>query len=341
MEELGILGLAEYRAALLKSKTPFDYDKPIEGLRALDRYTLQIRLKETRPRLMEVFAQIDTYGAVAREVIEAYPGQAMEHPVGTGPFVLSAWRRSSLITLDRNPGYRERYYDAQPAADDPEGQALLARYKGRRLPMIDQVQVAIIEENQPRWLSFLNRQFDFLERTPEDFIQQALPQGRLAPNLARQGIQAYRALLADQSTEVAEFLSEVRHASRPLTLKVIIESGELASPERIAQATRLALAAGADFVKTSTGKTKVGATPEAAAVMLKEIQASGLPSAGFKASGGVRSVADAAGYIAQAEAALGAGALNPQRLRFGASGLLTDIEAVLGGAASTASTAAY
>lgn len=151
----------------------------------------------------------------------------------------------------------------------------------------------------------------------------------------------YRALQAGQSTEVGEFLSEVRFASRPLTLKVIIESGELATPELIAQATRLALAAGADFVKTSTGKTPTGATPEAAAVMLKEIKASGLSSAGFKASGGVRSVVDAAGYIAQTEAALGADALNPQRLRFGASGLLTDIEAVLGGAASTASTAAY
>nr|WP_276597560.1 deoxyribose-phosphate aldolase [Pelomonas aquatica] len=151
----------------------------------------------------------------------------------------------------------------------------------------------------------------------------------------------HRALLADQSTEVAEFLSEVRFASRPLTLKVIIESGELGTTERIAQATRMALAAGADFVKTSTGKTQVGATPAAAAVMLKEIAASGLPAAGFKASGGVRSVADAAGYIAQAEAALGAGALNPQRLRFGASGLLTDIESVLSGADSVASTAAY
>jgi len=151
----------------------------------------------------------------------------------------------------------------------------------------------------------------------------------------------YRALLAGDSTEVAEFLSEVRFASRPLTLKVIIESGELATPERIAQATRIALVAGADFVKTSTGKTKTGATPAAAAVMLKEIAASGLSNAGFKASGGVRSVADAAGYIAQAQAALGADALNPQRLRFGASGLLTDIEAVLAGAESAAVTSAY
>lgn len=151
----------------------------------------------------------------------------------------------------------------------------------------------------------------------------------------------WHALLADQSTEVAEFLSEVRFASRPLTLKVIIESGELGSAERIAQATRLALAAGADFVKTSTGRTKVGATPAAAAIMLREIAASGLSAAGFKASGGVRSVADAAGYIAQAEAALGASALNPQRLRFGASGLLTDIEAVLSGGTPAATTSGY
>lgn len=151
----------------------------------------------------------------------------------------------------------------------------------------------------------------------------------------------YRALLADKATEVAEFLAEVRFASRPLTLKVIIESGELGTAERIAQATRLALASGADFVKTSTGKTPTGATPQAAAVMLKEIAASGLSSAGFKASGGVRSVADAAGYIAQAEAALGAAALNPQRLRFGASGLLTDIESVLSGAESVATSSGY
>jgi len=151
----------------------------------------------------------------------------------------------------------------------------------------------------------------------------------------------WRALLADQSTEVGEFLSEVRFASRPLTLKVIIESGELATPERIAQATRLALAAGADFVKTSTGKTETGATPEAAATMLREIKASGLPAAGFKASGGVRSVADAAGYIEQTRAALGPEALQPQRLRFGASGLLTDIESVLSGAESAPTSSAY
>lgn len=151
----------------------------------------------------------------------------------------------------------------------------------------------------------------------------------------------YRALQQGQGSECAEFLAEVRHASQPLTLKVIIESGELKRPELILEATRMSLMAGADFVKTSTGKSKVSATPEAAALILREIAASGLPAAGFKASGGIRTVADAAQYLQLARQTLGEGALNARRLRFGASGLLNDIEAVLGGQAGAAVHTAY
>jgi deoxyribose-phosphate aldolase len=151
----------------------------------------------------------------------------------------------------------------------------------------------------------------------------------------------WRALQQGQAGEVAEFLSEVRYASRPLTLKVIIESGELQTPVLISEATRLALAAGADFVKTSTGKTPISATPEAAAVMLQEIANSGLSAAGFKASGGIRTVLDAQRYLRLAEDRLGAAALNPRRLRFGASGLLNDIEALLSGRSGDASSTAY
>ncbi|WP_349743866.1 deoxyribose-phosphate aldolase [Roseateles cavernae] len=151
----------------------------------------------------------------------------------------------------------------------------------------------------------------------------------------------YRALIAGQAAEVAEFLAEVRHASRPLTLKVIIESGELKTGELIAEATRLALMAGADFVKTSTGKSPLSATPQAAAVMLGEIAASGLPHAGFKASGGIRTVAEAQVYLQLAADKLGAAALTPQRLRFGASGLLNDILATLSGQAPVPATSAY
>ena len=198
MEELGILGLAELRRAALDAKRALDYDKPIEGLRALDRYTLQIRLKAPRPRLLETIGSSAELGAVAREVVEAYGDEIMAHPVGTGPFVLKQWRRSSLIVLERNPGYRERYYEAEPAPEDAEGQATLARLKGRRLPMIDRVEVSIIEESQPRWLSFVGgSEQDFIERVPPEFVNVALPNGRLAPNLAKRGLKLHRSLAAD------------------------------------------------------------------------------------------------------------------------------------------------
>ncbi|WP_234409456.1 ABC transporter substrate-binding protein, partial [Ideonella sp. B508-1] len=168
-EELDFIGLNALREEALKSRKPFDYDRVVPGARALDRYTLRFELGQSRPRLIQFLAVGDALGAVAREVVEFYgPEEIMGHPVGTGPFKLVRWRRSSLIALERNPEYRERYYDAEPAADDAEGQALLARFKGRRLPMLDRVEVSIIEENQPRWLSFLNGEHNLLDRLRED-----------------------------------------------------------------------------------------------------------------------------------------------------------------------------
>jgi len=197
LSEEGILGLREVRDAALKQQKPFDYDREVEGLKAIDRYTLRIKLKEPRPRLLFTLAQNDIYGAVAREVVEAYGEHIMEHPVGTGPFKLVQWRRSSLIVLERNPGFREQFYDAEPNADDAEGQALLRRFKGRRLPMIDRVEVSIIEEPQPRWLSFLNGEQNFLWFLPPDFTMQAVPNGKLAPALAKRGMRAYTVAAAD------------------------------------------------------------------------------------------------------------------------------------------------
>jgi ABC-type transport system substrate-binding protein len=195
--ELKIIGLQAQRDAAVKNKTPFDYDREIEGLRALDRYTLQFRLEEGRPRFIQTLAGGDLYGAVAREVVEKYGDQIAAHPVGTGPFRLKSWRRSSQIVLERNPGYREHLYDAQPNPDDAEGQALLQKFKGRRLPMIDRVEISIIEEQQPRWLAFQNRQQDMLERLPNEFVNIAIPNGRVAPNLVKAGIKMERVLASD------------------------------------------------------------------------------------------------------------------------------------------------
>ena len=191
MENDGILGLAELRADALKNKKPFNYDTEIEGLSAPDRYTLRFVIKDPRPRFVQGLAASDLYGAVAREVIEFYGEQAEAHPVGTGPFKLAQWRRSSFIALERNPDFREMVYDAEPAADDVEGQAILARFKGRRLPMIDRVEISIIEEEQPRWLSFVNGESDLAYRVGYQFATQAMPNGKVAPNLARRGIHGY------------------------------------------------------------------------------------------------------------------------------------------------------
>ncbi len=130
-------------------------------------------------------------------------------------------------------------------------------------------------------------------------------------------------------------LAAVRRECPGLTLKVILETGELASDQLVTQACRIALDSGADFLKTSTGKRPVAATPASARLLLEAIAADPLARGrvGFKPAGGIRTVADAVVYQALTAELLGPAALTPARFRIGASGLLNDIEAVLAGAA--------
>jgi ABC-type transport system substrate-binding protein len=124
---------------------------------------------------------------VAREVAEKYGDDIGAHPVGTGPFRLAFWKRSSKMVFERNPGYHDDRWDADIPAGDartPEFEAL----RGKRLPMIDRVEVSIIEEPQPRWLSFLNEEMDLIFLVPEDFAYQAFPNNKVAKNLERRGI---------------------------------------------------------------------------------------------------------------------------------------------------------
>jgi deoxyribose-phosphate aldolase len=151
----------------------------------------------------------------------------------------------------------------------------------------------------------------------------------------------FAALLAGHADAAVPLLQAVRRACDGLALKVILETGVLADAASIGTACRIALDCGADFLKTSTGKTAVSATPAAARVMLQAIAAS--PQAagrvGFKASGGIRTVADAVVYIGLCADILGEQAVVPARFRIGASGLLNDIEAVLGGCGASMSAA--
>lgn len=136
----------------------------------------------------------------------------------------------------------------------------------------------------------------------------------------------WRALKEGREAPLVALLRAGRAATAGRGLKAILESGELAEPALIERASRLALAAGVDFLKTSTGKTRVSATPEAAAIMLEAIAAAG-GRAGFKASGGVRTLDEAIIYLDLAERIIGTSA--PGRFRIGASGLLDALLAEL------------
>lgn len=186
-----IVGMDEVLAAARKANR-MDYDAVAEGLRALDRYTFQIRLKQPNYNFLYNLAYCNVTCAVAREVDEMYGERVAEHPVGTGPFRLTFWKRSSKMVFEPNPNYREEYYDGIPAPDDATAQAILAKLKGKRLPMVGKVEVYVVEEAQPRWLAFLNNEIDFLERVPNDFANVATPNNQLAPNLKKRGIQMER-----------------------------------------------------------------------------------------------------------------------------------------------------
>ena len=190
-ENAGLLGLPALRKKAIDEKKPFDYDTPVEGIRALDRYTLELRTARPAPRLPLVLANAAVSGALAREVVEIDPKTIGERPVGTGMFRLAEWKRGARIVLAKNPMHQHSVYEAEPNAGDAAGQALAAKFKGRQLPQLDRVEITFVEEAQPRWLSFLNHQIDMVQ-LPNEFVTLAAPNGTVAPHLAKQGIALHR-----------------------------------------------------------------------------------------------------------------------------------------------------
>jgi oligopeptide transport system substrate-binding protein len=166
----------------------FDYDREIEGLRALDRYTLRIELNNTDYGFPFVLA-LPATSAVAREVRELYGDDFHGHPVGTGPFFIKQWIRGSRIVLEANPAYREEIFEGE-GGDDAYSRRIAANLRGKRLPLVGRIEIYIIDEAQPRWLAFLNGEHDFIRPLPEEFAQLAMPGGELAPNLKKLGIAA-------------------------------------------------------------------------------------------------------------------------------------------------------
>jgi ABC-type transport system substrate-binding protein len=170
-------------------KDHFSYDSKIDGLQAIDRYTLRIGLSAPDNNFLFYLATPAT-GVVAREVIEAYPGQAGNHPIGSGPFMLGEWKRSDQIVLLANPD-SSAVFHATPG-DDPAERAMAAALDGKRLPRVDRIEVKIAEEFQGRMLGFLDGAYDYLEQVPESMTDMVIADGKLKATLARRGMELFR-----------------------------------------------------------------------------------------------------------------------------------------------------
>jgi len=183
---------AEPVVAKAKETGKFDYDAPIEGLQALDRYTLQLKLNFADAELLSNLTTVATSG-VAREVIEAYAdgaGWVMANPVGTGPYRLKEWRRGQKIVLEANPNFRDEYYPESNSPDDRP----FAKYKGRKIPLTGRVEISIIEESNPRLLAFEQGDLDYTA-VPPDLVSTALdPGNKLKPRFAKEGITLARGI---------------------------------------------------------------------------------------------------------------------------------------------------
>ncbi len=140
----------------------------------------------------------------------------------------------------------------------------------------------------------------------------------------------YRQLIEGHPEEVPSSVARVKAAAGTARVKAILETGVLGDADLIRQAADLAIAGGADFIKTSTGKVPINATPEAARVMLEEIAAADHP-VGFKPAGGVRTVEDAQIYLDLCDEIMGPDWATPQHFRIGASGVLDSLVATLEG----------
>ncbi len=179
-----IIGLPELVEKAKKSGK-FDYDAPVEGLQVLDRYTLRIKLTAQDYNFLFIMAYTG-FGAVAREVIEKYGSESTLHPVGTGPYMLKQYVPNSKIVLVANPDFPQFTWDFADSGEAIDKQ-VIAAMKGKKMPQIGRVEISIIEEEQPRWLAFQDRQLD-LDMLPQSVAPTVMDGNKLKASYSEKGV---------------------------------------------------------------------------------------------------------------------------------------------------------
>lgn len=178
-----ILGLNEWRTKY-SDQPKADYSEEVAGVKALDKYTLQITLAKPFPQFLYGLA-MPFYFVVPKEAVEKYGKEFLNHPVGTGPFVLPKFSQSNKIVYTKNPTFRKKLF---PSEGSPEFAKMAKEYGGKQLPLVDKIIVNIMVESQPAWLSFQKGKVDYLGIPKDNFDQVVTPEKDLSPDMKKKGI---------------------------------------------------------------------------------------------------------------------------------------------------------
>jgi len=168
-----IVGFDEFKKAQNKAAEnggKFDYDVPVEGMKVISETEFQVILKEPLSRFSYILAMFQT-AVVPREAVEFYKNKFSKNPVGTGPFLLKDWEYGSHMNFVRNPNYFEEYYPEDPGLNKDGSEPYLEYnrdvelgfYKdtGKKLPILDRIEIKMYTEPQPQWLKFKNKELDY------------------------------------------------------------------------------------------------------------------------------------------------------------------------------------
>ena len=178
-----IAGLNKFRKEVIAGKTTFD--SPIEGIKALDRYTVQFKLARAFPQFLYALA-MPFFFVVPKEAVEHYGEEFINYPVGTGPFTLDKFRHTNRIVWRKNPTFRKKFFPREGEAQDgPNGLLVDA---GKELPLVDKLVAHINVESQPRWLSFQAGKLDKLNIPKDNFDSAVTPSKDVTPAMKEKGI---------------------------------------------------------------------------------------------------------------------------------------------------------
>ncbi len=180
-----IAGLDEWRDKYSKL-SEVNYAEEVEGIKALDQYTLQFKLKKSFPQFLYSLAMPFTF-VVAEEAVKKYGKEFINHPVGTGPFILPIFNQSNKITYLKNPNFRKKFYPTEASEEFANPEYLSDA--GKQLPLVDKIEVQIIKEAQPRWLNFQKGKIDYIGIPKDNFNQAISTDGKLSEDMFKKGIQ--------------------------------------------------------------------------------------------------------------------------------------------------------